>query len=451
MREEWKDKMRQSLADYEESAPAGLWEDIQKTVSSADTVMQSAGQSQPGGNRYKVLALRLAAAAACVAFGAGIYLNVDSGGGDENGVVAEKVIGGKAASNAAAAARLKAVAANETSAVNDVAVSPGKLLAEAIMKRNTDAESSGLSQPSETDTQQQVSDTRTDGASANGNEAETAGKDSKANQGGYGNGAGGNNAYKEAYRTDRHAKPTPHTASVARKVQSGNLTATLFAANAVGGSNKGTMPSGGVLLSQSDAMFSAVPQPDEAANAKTDFFYVRGGADAQTVKHPQPIRVGLSLHYSLSDRWGIETGVTYSYLYSEMTTGQTDNRYETKQKVHFIGIPLTVDYSLWRNRLLNVYVAAGGMVEKSVSAKASTSYVLGNTEMSSQQDKLKMRELQWSVDAAAGIQLNITKEIGVFAEPGVGYYFDNGSAVKTAYSDKPFHFNMKLGLRYSLR
>lgn len=448
MREEWKDKMRQSLADYEESAPAGLWEDIQKAVSSADTVMQNDGQPQPRVRRNKVVALRMAAAAACVACGVGIYLSV-GGSGDENGIVAENVIGGKAAGKAETATLRKTAATDDATAATDIAVSPGKLLAAAVVKR--DAESSGLLQYSDADTRQNVSDTPTDGAPAYGNEAETADREHEANQGGHESGAGGNNAYKEAYRTDPHAKSTPHAAPAVRKTQTDNLTATLFAANAVGGSNKGSMPSGGVLLSQSDAMFSGVPQPDEAANAKTDFFYVRGGSDAQTVKHHQPIRVGLSLHYSLSDRWGIETGVTYSYLYSEMTTGQTDNRYETKQRVHFIGIPLTVDYSLWRNRLLNVYVAAGGMVEKSVSAKATTSYVLGNTEMSSQQDNLKMRELQWSVDAAAGIQLNFTKEVSVFAEPGVGYYFDSGSAVKTAYSDKPFHFNMKLGLRYSIR
>ena len=157
------------------------------------------------------------------------------------------------------------------------------------------------------------------------------------------------------------------------------------------------------------------------------------------------------MHYSLSEKWGLETGLTYSYLYSETTAGKSDNRYDTKQKVHFLGIPLTVDYSIWRNKLLNVYVAGGGMVEKSLSAKATTSYVLNGRKMNTETNKLSMKELQWSVNAAAGIQLNITKEVGIYAEPGVGYYFDNGSDVKTAYSDNPFNFNMKLGLRYSIK
>lgn len=91
------------------------------------------------------------------------------------------------------------------------------------------------------------------------------------------------------------------------------------------------------------------------------------------------------------------------------------------------------------------------MVEKSLSAKATTAYVLNGRKMNTETNKLSMKELQWSVNAAAGIQLNITREVGIYAEPGVGYYFDNGSDVKTAYSDNPFNFNMKLGLRYSIK
>ena len=49
------------------------------------------------------------------------------------------------------------------------------------------------------------------------------------------------------------------------------------------------------------------------------------------------------------------------------------------------------------------------------------------------------------------MQLKMNKEVGIYGEQGVGYYFDNGSDVKTAYSDNPFNFNMKLGLRYSIK
>ena len=62
---------------------------------------------------------------------------------------------------------------------------------------------------------------------------------------------------------------------------------------------------------------------------------------------------------------------------------------------------------------------------------------------------------KWGIgDKKANNGLLILLSIGAedyYAEPGVGYYFDNGSDVKTAYSDNPFNFNMKLGLRYSIK
>ena len=67
MKEEWKYKLQRSLADYEQSAPDGLWEDIQKAMSASAGVMQDAGKviPLPGKNRTKVVAQRIAAAAAC--------------------------------------------------------------------------------------------------------------------------------------------------------------------------------------------------------------------------------------------------------------------------------------------------------------------------------------------------------------------------------------------------
>ena len=61
MKEEWKYKLQRSLADYEQSAPDGLWEDIQKAMSASAGVMQDEGKviPLPGKNRTKVVALRL--------------------------------------------------------------------------------------------------------------------------------------------------------------------------------------------------------------------------------------------------------------------------------------------------------------------------------------------------------------------------------------------------------
>ena len=64
---------------------------------------------------------------------------------------------------------------------------------------------------------------------------------------------------------------------------------------------------------------------------------------------------------------------------------------------------------------------------------------------------LRDRRPQWSVDASAGVQYNFSDSFGLYAEPGVGYYFDNGSNVKTIYKEKPFNFNLNVGFRLTVR
>lgn len=166
-------------------------------------------------------------------------------------------------------------------------------------------------------------------------------------------------------------------------------------------------------------------------------------------KHKLPIKAGLSVRYKITPRLSLESGVTYSYLSSELTADSKGNRYETDQTLQYIGIPLKVNYSLWGNRYWEVYMSAGGEVEKCVAGKSETNYVVDGKKVSTDHEDVKVKPLQCSLNAAAGLQFNILPNLGVYAEPGVGYYFNNGSKVETIYKEKPFNFNLKAGLRLS--
>lgn len=60
-----------------------------------------------------------------------------------------------------------------------------------------------------------------------------------------------------------------------------------------------------------------------------------------------------------------------------------------------------------------------------------------------------VKQVQWSVSAAVGAQLNATKHFGIYVEPGVVHYFDDGSGVQTIRKEKPTNFNLQLGLRWT--
>ena len=86
------------------------------------------------------------------------------------------------------------------------------------------------------------------------------------------------------------------------------------------------------------------------------------------------------------------------------------------------------------------------MVEKMVKGSLYT------TAMGKEQsERISIHPLQFSVNGGIGAEFNLTNQFSIYAEPGMGYYFDNGSDVRTYYQDKPFSFNLNLGLRFNIK
>ena len=166
-------------------------------------------------------------------------------------------------------------------------------------------------------------------------------------------------------------------------------------------------------------------------------------------KHRQPIKVGLSVNYHLTDRLSIGTGLCYSYLSSDLFSGTDDYNYTTKQSLQYLGIPLNVSYTVFSSKHWNVYGTGGGMIEKCVKGNSSTDYVVNGKTKVTQHDDVTERRLQYSVNVAAGLQVMATENVGVYVEPGLSYHFNNHSNVTNIYKDTPLNFNFGIGVRYS--
>ncbi|MDD2476000.1 MAG: outer membrane beta-barrel protein [Dysgonamonadaceae bacterium] len=181
-----------------------------------------------------------------------------------------------------------------------------------------------------------------------------------------------------------------------------------------------------------------------------DIIYSNIGEETYTnTEHKQPIKAGLSIRYQLNDKFGIESGLTYTYLSSNLTSGTDKNLYETEQSLQYVGIPLNISYNVWDSKQLSFYATTGGVMEKCVDGKSHIDYIINNNIVSTDDEKIKDSPLQFSVNSSVGIQLNVTSKLGVFAEPGLAYYFNNGSPIETIYKEKPLNFNLKLGIRIS--
>ena len=155
----------------------------------------------------------------------------------------------------------------------------------------------------------------------------------------------------------------------------------------------------------------------------------------------QPISFGLSVNIPISSKFSVSTGVVYTRLSSDFTSIANSLVYERQQKLHYVGIPLTVQYNVWQWYGLNVYATAGGQADFNVKAYMTTE----GTET-----KLEKDNLQWSVNAALGVQYNFIPQLGIYVEPGIKHYFNNGSHIQNYFKHRPTNFNLQIGLRLNM-
>lgn len=166
--------------------------------------------------------------------------------------------------------------------------------------------------------------------------------------------------------------------------------------------------------------------------------------------HHLPIRIGLSVAYALTDRLSISSGLTYTRLASDIKDASRESKYIGEQRLHYVGIPVNVSYKVASFRWLGLYGTAGVLAEKCVSGTTDEGYVVNNTVQQTNTHDISTKPLQMSVNAGVGIQFDFIDNVGIYAEPGLSYYFDDGSALQTIYKEKPLNFNLNVGVRFKL-
>ena len=151
--------------------------------------------------------------------------------------------------------------------------------------------------------------------------------------------------------------------------------------------------------------------------------------DSVQANHHPPVRFGISLRYKLTNRWNLESGLSYTHLSSDITTTGVNTTSTTEQRLNYIGLPLCISYDLWKTKHFGLYISVGGMIEKSLDTSP----------------------WQFSLNGSAGAEYKLTDFFSLYAEPGLGYYLKDGSTTPTIYQDRPLNFNLSFGLRFNLK
>ncbi len=167
-----------------------------------------------------------------------------------------------------------------------------------------------------------------------------------------------------------------------------------------------------------------------------------GDQQTMEIRHKAPISFGISVGKKITDNITFETGLYYTLLNSELKPA---NELVDNQKIHYLGIPLKVNWIFMNKNKLNLYLSAGGMLEQCVSGKIQKDYSGGGSQ--GDEATFSINRMQCSLTSSLGLQYNTSAHVALFAEPGLAYYFDDQTLASTIRKDRQLNFNLRCGVK----
>ena len=259
--------------------------------------------------------------------------------------------------------------------------------------------------------------------------------------------------YKSAESAQSQAEPNSSSSyHFSRNSDVAGVSMKLYAENL--GAGMGNVNSGSNIanrFSDSGVMADPMPgvYPDPSVGGSNDVDYLMAAAYKALQKSPQgkakhhaPVSVGMQLAFGIAPRLSMSTGVVYTRTSSDFYPYAPNNDYNVHQVLHYVGIPVGLNYELWRSGGFHAYVMAGA--EAAYNVKNDTD------EDGTRKQDAKRDRVQFSGKASLGAQYDISPSVGLYIEPGAKYYFDNGSDIENTFKDKKLNFNLQFGLRFNL-
>ena len=191
--------------------------------------------------------------------------------------------------------------------------------------------------------------------------------------------------------------------------------------------------------SYKSADYSDKPEPQLRLVGNSNTNYVLTNVDYNKI----PITYSLYFRVHLTSSFAMESGLSYTYLSSrEYYLLQNEPSMTKDIKLYYLGIPIKGIWSVYSNNRFSCYLAGGGSIEKCITGKETVSVLETSTTSS-----LSVPELQFAVAGGIGANYRIVENLGIFIEPGVSYFFDDGSDIRTIRKKTPFNFQIQGGIR----
>ncbi len=448
-RNDWKSQLRDRMEAYGEPEPDGLWESVasslrQKGVMAGSGVAESASSSgNLSRNRrhlwwYVVPALAMAAV--CVGLllpfsGGESQVTVVPGNMISESIIADNVLEGDAANVAPAKA---SVSSNERPASNSVPVSGERLVLDEMSSEEKASAGDAFGgvlfdmdvavSPSQecTVVEQQEPKAR--------REQEFSSKDD----------------FEDPFAEERETSSASKRSRLALGLHLGGV-------GSYSGGSSGSVSMADAFVSSTVPFGTNDGTPIKLdSKGKLPYNGVLMGDTFRSVESEhrfyQPVSVGVEVSYDLGRKFFLGSGLSYTCLVSESSSGSLESRSSLTQTVHLLGVPLKVGYKIIDNPLFELSVAGGGRVDKAIASKTVTRLALNGPEPVKSASNGKAFPLYWSLTASASAAYKLSSLVGLYLEPGLSWHFgsksDSGLALETVWSGRPLNFQLNAGVRF---
>ncbi|MBO4566437.1 MAG: hypothetical protein J5695_04350 [Bacteroidales bacterium] len=151
--------------------------------------------------------------------------------------------------------------------------------------------------------------------------------------------------------------------------------------------------------------------------------------------HYLPIKVGVSTWIPVTERLRVSTGLEYSVYNSKYSFRNTGEKIQT---AHYLGIPVHLDWLIVTGERIDVYIGGG------VHGDYSIAVAYDGKQLPREGGSL-------SLLGTGGVQMNITKRLGIYAEPQISWRIPSERHVAETYrSENPLMFSVATGLRINI-
>ena len=171
--------------------------------------------------------------------------------------------------------------------------------------------------------------------------------------------------------------------------------------------------------------------------------------DYTDIIHRPPISFSLTANFPVGENLDLETGLSYTYLFSRFN--RSDNFiYRGTLQQHYIGIPVNLRYTVWQNDAWNIYLLAGGSIEKGLRAIYKQEIEYNGDRVHHTDVYSRIDGFQFSAQGGVGFSYRLRDNLSLFGEPRIVYYFKNNQPM-SARTDNPLIFGLNMGIRLGFK